>query len=104
MPVVHPEEHPLAGHKVIALLRRAARDGIQEEAVDFTVEDWADRVWGDSWGAQEGNPTAILYGIRIGVLQAAWPGSYASQEAVLYGKVNGLAQLFHVEEIEDYGQ
>jgi hypothetical protein len=90
MPIYHDEPHPLAGQTVTL----ASFEGRQN--VEYTVEDWADRVWGDSWGVQKGNPTALKYAARSAF---ALPHVGSFDEEVLYGKINGFANLIHQSEL-----
>lgn len=101
MPVLHTEEHPMAGHRVTAFVRRAdkALGSVTVEETEVVVEDWADRVWGDSWGIQDGNPTAMIYAIRVGFLRNVEPNAFESVEEVVYVKSDGLAMLVHDTEL-----
>lgn len=66
------------------------------------VEDWADRLWKQSWGLMNGNPTAMIYGMRSGF--AGLP----TDDEVVYvkiaekskdGSTYHLAHLLHKSEI-----
>lgn len=84
---IHAEQHPLAGQTVTATLA-----GTQERvAVD--VEDWADRLWEQSWGEMNGNPTAMKYAFRAGT------SGISPDEEVVYCKVEGFANLIHQSEL-----
>jgi hypothetical protein len=63
---------------------------------DFIVEDWADRVFGRSWMDMDGNPACLVYAIRGSRQDPAIP----IDNNVLYGKVNGIGCLLHVNELE----
>lgn len=60
----------------------------------FRVEDWWENVYGRSWMAANGNPAAMIYGIRIGM-----KGTVPLDNEVLYGKIGGMGYLFHVSEL-----
>lgn len=61
---------------------------------DFRVEDWWDRLVNKSWMFCDGNPAAMVYGIRSGL------NGLPTDNEVLYGKVGALGHLVHVSEIE----
>ncbi|RYJ05015.1 MAG: hypothetical protein EON52_13755 [Actinomycetales bacterium] len=88
----HEQAHELAG-KAVAVTVRHDRDGEATREVVFVVEDWWDRVYGDSWMNANGNPAAMLYGIRGGF--AGLP----VDDEVVYGHVAGAGQLVHVSEL-----
>lgn len=60
----------------------------------FLVEDWWENVYGRSWMVADGNPAAMVYGIRIGM-----NGTVPIDNEVLYGKINGQGCLLHVSEL-----
>lgn len=60
----------------------------------FLVDDWWENVFGRSWRVADGNPAAMVYGIRIGM-----KGSVPLDDEVLYGKINGMGCLVHVSEL-----
>ena len=60
----------------------------------FWVEDWWENVYGRSWMVADGNPAAMVYGIRTGLR-----GCVPTDNEVLYGKIDGLGYLFHVSEL-----
>lgn len=68
-------------------------------ALDFTVEDWCENVFGCCWGNANGNPTALEYAIRS-AFNGKNNGVPAFSNDVLYGKVGGLGHLFHINELE----
>ncbi|MFH9011199.1 hypothetical protein ACH4C6_07465 [Streptomyces sp. NPDC017943] len=60
----------------------------------FVIEDWADRVFGQSWMSMNGNPAALIYAMR-----SATAGLPMDDE-VVYGKsLSGRGHLVHVREI-----
>lgn len=65
----------------------------------FFVEDWFENVAGCSWMAANGNPTALIYAMRI-AKNGANNGVYPFSNDVVYGKVDGLGFAFHVNEFE----
>lgn len=90
--MIHDQPHPNAGCTVTLSLAETAPDIRTGDL--FVVEDWADRVFGRSWGVMDGNPTAMKYAIRSGL------SDLPTDDEVLYGKVAGFAHLIHVSEIE----
>lgn len=64
---------------------------------DFTVEDWWENVYGKSWMISDGNPAALAYAFRTGMI-----GGPIDNE-VLYGKIDGLGFLMHVSELDFSG-
>lgn len=90
MPLSHPSPHPLAGHTVTV---KADLHGEQAAEHEFTVDDWNDRVFGQSWMFMEGHPASLVYAMR-----SAMAGLPTDNE-VVYGKVQGLGHLVHVSEI-----
>jgi hypothetical protein len=66
------------------------------ESGTIRVEDWWDRVYGESWAWSKGNPAAMAYGVRTGVVALNVPGD----DEVVYGKVDGRGFLVHVSELK----
>lgn len=67
---------------------------------DYRVEDWWDRVSGQSWRDCNGNPACMVYGYRAGMSETP----ISNDDEVLYGKVGALGHLVHISEIEnEYG-
>jgi hypothetical protein len=65
--------------------------------MDFRVEDWWDRVAGESWMFCDGNPACLVYAMRTGTAAHDVP----TDDEVVYGKgPNGLGHLVHVSELE----
>jgi len=60
---------------------------------EYVVEDWWDRVSGQSWAWAKGNPACIQYAMRTCATRIP------DDDEVLYGKVNGLGHLVHVSEL-----
>lgn len=61
----------------------------------FIVEDWWENVYGRSWMVSDGNPAAMIYGIRTGMKR----GTVPSDNNVVYGKIDGMGYLLHVSEL-----
>lgn len=90
---LHPDPHPLAGQTVI--LQAGTRGPLGEDASGalYRIEDWADRIWNQSWQTMRGNPTAIIYAARSAL------SGLPLDDDVIYGKVSGFAFLAHTSEI-----
>ena len=92
---MNKKKHPLAGKKV--KLKLAGEKGKNDpQGIDgkmMIIEDWAENVFRGSWMIQQGNPTAMFYGIRAGF------ANLPTDDDVVYGKVDGLAYLVHNSEI-----
>lgn len=56
---LHRKSHPLAGETVVIASGTF-------EGHSFTIEDWWDRVAGESWIDCDENPTCAEYGMRAG--------------------------------------
>lgn len=89
----HPEQSPLAG-KTVKIKASANQLGGQE----YRVEDWWDRVSGDSWAFCNGNPACLQYGMRTGFSRDI---DVPDDDEVLYGKVGALGHLVHVCELDE---
>lgn len=90
MSVQHSTPHPLAGQTVTIT---ADLYGEARGPHEFLVEDWNDRLFGQSWMDYEGHPASLAYAVR-----GAMAGLPTDNE-VVYGKVGGLGHLVHVSEI-----
>jgi hypothetical protein len=86
----HTSPHPLAGQTVTVHANLNGADGPHQ----FTVEDWNDRLFGQSWQVMEGHPASMVYAMRT-----AFANVPADNE-VVYGKVGCFGHLVHVSEIE----
>jgi hypothetical protein len=60
---------------------------------EIRVEDYWDRVSGESWMFAKGNPAALKFAVRSAV--AGLP----TDDEVVYGKVEGLGHIVHVSEL-----
>lgn len=85
---IHSAESPYKGETVIVQFKGT------DELNEFVVEDYWDRVTGDSWMWAEGNPAALNYAMRV--YQAGLP----LDDEVLYGKVGAFGYLVHVSEVQ----
>ena len=86
----HPAPHPLAGRTVTI---NASINGV-DGPHDFHLEDWNDRVLGQSWMFASYHPAAMAYAVRSGTA-----GLPADNE-VVYGKVGSFGHLVHISEIQ----
>lgn len=83
--MLHDTPSPYAGRSI----------PLPDTGTFYVVEDWWDRVTGKSWMHSDGNPAAMIYGIRSGMQ------SLPTDNEVLYGKVGHQGILMHVSEIEE---
>lgn len=60
----------------------------------YEVEDYWDRVSGQSWQTQGGNFAVMGYAVRAGVQ------GLPLDDEVLYGKIDHLGYLVHVSEVQ----
>ncbi len=93
---IHNEPHPLSGATV--RLKDHVKDGTQGLVVGdakYRIEDWWDRVYGDSWKRAKGNPGAYHYAMRTATVDYSIP----TDDEVVYGKIDGLGHLVHVSEL-----
>lgn len=91
---IHNTSHPLAGQTVI--LNTTAVDpvrGIVTENAEYRIEDYWDRVSGQSWKYSSGNIAAMQYALR-----AAY-ANLPMDDEVVYGKIDGFGHLVHVSEL-----
>ncbi|MCK9434793.1 MAG: hypothetical protein M0R32_08270 [Candidatus Cloacimonetes bacterium] len=61
---------------------------------EFHLEDWWDRVSGESWMFCDGNMACMIYGMRSGMAHLP------TDNEVVYGKVGGLGHLLHISELD----
>jgi hypothetical protein len=85
----HSTPHPLAGKTVTVKANINGDDGPHT----FRLEDWNDRLFGQSWTVMEGHPASLAYAMR-----AAFANLPLDNE-VVYGKVGSFGHLVHVSEI-----
>lgn len=88
---MHENNHELAGCEV--QISMAHTQGETPEPLAFVLEDWWDRVNGGSWMFAQGNPAAMKYGMRAGVI------GLPIDDEVVYGKVGAFGELVHASEI-----
>lgn len=87
----HSEKHPLAGSIVVIT------EG-EFKGEKYRIEDWWDRLTGESWMYSNGNPAAMEYGIRSSGI--GHPGDRSPMnDEVVYGKIGGLGKLMHVSKL-----
>jgi hypothetical protein len=87
----HTTPHPLAGQTVTIT---ADIHGDGTTAHKYLVEDWNDRLFGQSWMDMQGHPASLAYAVRSAV--AGLP----LDNEVVYGKAGHLGHLVHVSEIQ----
>lgn len=94
---MHDSPHPLAGCTVKLAVTESKVDGdpfaAELTGTTYTVEDWWDRLTGQSWLTSEGNPAAVKYAVRSGL------AGIPVDDDVVYGKADGLGHLVHVSEL-----
>ena len=93
---MHTESHPLAGKTV--LLNKNAADparGILTPGTLYDVEDWWDKLTGQSWMTTEGNFACTHYAMRSALVMPP----IAIDDEVVYGHVRGLGHLVHAGEL-----
>lgn len=81
----HPDRHPNAGSTSLVDIG----NGVQE----YVIEDWWDRLTGGSWMYADGNPAAMIYGVRAGLAGLPF------DDEVVYGKIGGMGHLVHTSEL-----
>jgi hypothetical protein len=89
----HNTQHPKAGQTVKIHFKEPGHfqlDGLDHE---FRLEDWWDRINGVSWMFSDGNPAAMVYGMRSGLAQLP------INDQVVYGKIGNYGHLVHESEI-----
>ena len=91
---IHPDPSPLRGATVEVVIPNHAQ--ISEGPHEFVVEDYWDRVTGESWMWAEGNPAALGYAIRVYQSNGTLP----IDDEVLYGKIGAFGYLVHVSEVQ----
>lgn len=92
--MIHENKSEFAG-KTIKLKDTVV--GMRGES--FEVEDYFDRLAGESWMACSGNISVLSYSIRAGVSNRLGITIPLDNE-VLYGKIRGLGYLVHVCELD----
>jgi hypothetical protein len=92
LPITNKDQHPLAGQQVKLKLKKPLSGVHDMEPVAY-LEDWWDRIANMSWKDANGNPAAMLYGMRAGMAQLPL------DDYVVYVKINGLGHIVHTVEI-----
>jgi hypothetical protein len=93
--MVHENSHKLSG-KTVKLKNIINHPQYDLNGADYIIEDWQDRVMGQSWMFCSENPVCLIYAMRSAF------SDLPTDDNVLYGKVNGLGHIIHISEIEDY--
>lgn len=66
---------------------------LKDGTTEYRVEDWNDRVFGQSWMDMTGHPASLVYAMRSAV--AGLP----LDNDVVYGKIGHLGHLIHTSEL-----
>lgn len=94
--VTHMEKHPLAG-KTVKIKPTVKHHQFKNfGGADFILEDWWDHLTGGSWMDADGNPAALMYALRTGMLNPDVP----TDNEVVYGHVGHYGHLLHISELE----
>jgi hypothetical protein len=98
--IIHETKSDLAG-KTVKIKKNVKHFQFPDfGGADIVIEDWLDRVMGQSWMYCDGNPACMVYALRT-VSKKNIP----MDNDVLYGHTkNGLGHLVHMTEIETNGQ
>ena len=93
--MIHTEKHQAAG-KVVLIKDTVGPDtnGQVLAGQEYHIEDWWDRVGGQSWMVTKNNPACMLYAMRSGL------ADLPCDNEVVYGKIGGLGHLIHVSELD----
>jgi hypothetical protein len=90
----HAERHALAGQTVTVSPVAPVSGHEDTTPFQFRVEDWNDRVFGQSWQVMQGHPASLGYALRAAC-------DLPLDNEVVYGKdVSGLGHLVHVSELK----
>lgn len=95
---MHDQKHPLAGKKVKIKFKEPGHFQLEGLEHDFVIEDWWDKLRGESWMFVNGNPAAIIYGMRCG------SSHLPIDDEVVYGHIGGLGHIVHISEILEEAQ
>ncbi len=97
---MHSSPHPLAGKTVKVKLVAPFHNRPDDTEFEVQIEDWQDRVMGQSWMFCDGNPAAMFYAIRTGL---AGHADVPLDDEVVYTRdhYTHLSNLVHVNEITD---
>ncbi len=89
----HKEPHPLAGQTIKIKPDTQHPQNPDFGGSAFRLEDWWDRVAGESWMTSTGNPACLVYAMRTAI-------AVPIDDEVVYGKVGNLGHLLHVSELD----
>jgi hypothetical protein len=92
---IHPVAHEFAGQTVNVKMRTSHPHLEGDEHV-AEVEDYWDRLGGVSWMHSDGNPAAMIYGLRVGMDRNQ---SIPIVDQVVYVKIGPFGHLLHNSEI-----
>lgn len=87
MPTIHKTAHPQAGQTVTIQTGSLKGESCR-------IEDWWDRVSGESWMFADGNPACLDYASRSGLKD-----QLPIDDEVIYGKIGPFGKLIHASEI-----
>lgn len=92
------DPHPLADQTVV-LPDHVSKTGAGpiRPGAEYVVEDWWDRLTGGSWMDANGNPAAMSYALRAGMV------GLPLDNQVVYGHIGGIGHLLHVTELATEG-
>lgn len=94
--MLHDKNSSLAG-KLIKIKPESTHPQVPNfGGSEILIEDWWDRVFGASWMFADGNPACLIYAMRTGFSSIPIP----IDDEVLYGKIDGLGHLVHINELE----
>jgi len=92
--MIHEQVSNLAG-RTVRLKKTFNHPGIINDGrLEFCIEDWWDRITGNSWMIWI--PACMNYAMRIGLSA----GEIPMDNEVLYGKIRSFGFLVHISEIE----
>lgn len=86
---IHEKRHPLAG----ATVRLKSSKDEETSQKEYVIEDWWDRVYGDSWRWARGNPAALKYAMHLLAVNAP------NDNEAVYGKIGAFGYIVHVSEL-----
>lgn len=92
--MMHTTAHPDAGQTVTVTPVAPVHGHADTTPFAFRIEDWNDRVFGQSWMYMNGHPASLGYAMRSAV-------RLPLDNEVVYGKDDrGIGHLVHVNEIQ----
>lgn len=92
----HDTPHEKAGQTVTLKPDFKGTDADPLPGSEFEIEDWWDRLTGGSWMDAAGNPAALKYAMRSGLL-----ANLPTDDEVVYGHdKSGFGHLVHASEID----